>query len=97
MFTYPVLIAARYALWAFELLLIVRVIASWVRVSPYDRRWGPVVSLAERVTDPLLEPIRRVLDPYQRGTRIDFSPFVLWMILELAFRLLTNMFRGLPG
>ncbi|MGD8237661.1 MAG: YggT family protein [Armatimonadota bacterium] len=91
---YQVLQVVRLILYAFYIVLFVRVIASWTRVSPYDRTWGPIVSLAARITDPLLEPIRRALDRYQRGAGIDFSPLVLWMVLELAFMLIKNMLVG---
>lgn len=94
MLVHPILDVVRLALYAFYVLLFIRVIASWARVSPYDRTWGPVVSFASRLTDPLLEPIRRVLHRYQAGTGIDFSPIVLWMILEFAFMLIKNMLRG---
>ena len=81
----------RYALYAFDLLLFVRVIASWTRISPYDRTWGPIISLATRITDPLLEPIRRAIDPFQRRSGIDFSPLVLYIILEFLYGTLARM------
>ena len=89
-----VLDLVRLALYAFYVVLFIRVIASWARVSPYDRTWGPIVSFAARVTDPVLQPIRRLLDPYQRQSGVDFSPVVLWVALEAAFMLLRNMLRG---
>ncbi|MFQ5811106.1 MAG: YggT family protein [Armatimonadota bacterium] len=97
MVAHQVLQVVRLVLYAFYIMIFVRVIASWTRVSPYDRTWGPIISLAERVTDPLLDPIRRVIRPYQRGVGIDFSPLVLWMVLELAFMLIKNMLVGSAG
>jgi uncharacterized protein YggT (Ycf19 family) len=84
----------RLPLYAFYVFLFVRVIASWVRISPYHRTWGPILGLATRITDPLLGPIRRLLNPYQRSSGIDFSPVILYMLLEAAFRLLENTLRG---
>ena len=94
MLTGNILYLARLALYAFYVFLFIRVIASWVRISPYHRTWGPILGLATRVTDPLLSPIRRVLNPYQRGAGIDFSPVIVYMLLEAAFMLLQNTLRG---
>lgn len=54
--------------------LFVRVIASWLGLSPYSRWMRPVIVL----TDWLLEPIRRVLPPF--GV-LDLSPVVAYLIL----------------
>ena len=94
MLTYNILQLVRLALYAFYVFLFIRVIASWVRISPYHRTWGPILALATRVTDPLLSPIRRLLNPYQRGAGIDFSPVIVYMLLEAAFMLLQNTLRG---
>jgi YggT family protein len=68
--------------WAFGLLklaIAVRVIASWVRVSPYSRwvRWAYVL------TDWMLEPLRRVIPPIGM---VDISPFVAYLIIVLVQR-----------
>ena len=60
-----------------ELLVIARVILSWV-ASPYSR--NPVVQLIRAVTDPMLEPIRSILP---RTGPFDFSPMVLILVLQL--------------
>jgi YggT family protein len=64
----------------FSLLMIalfVRVIASWLGISPYARWMRPVMA----ATSWLVEPIRRVLPPVGM---IDFSPMVAWLVLWLA-------------
>lgn len=68
--------------WVFRILmiaLIVRVIASWVGISPYARWMRPVVAL----TDWLLEPLRRVLPPFGP---LDLSPLVAYLLLWIAER-----------
>jgi uncharacterized protein YggT (Ycf19 family) len=64
-----------------QLALIVRVIASWVRISPYSRwvRW------AFALTEWLVAPLRRRLPPF---LMFDISPIVAWAILWVIGRLL---------
>ena len=57
--------------------IFVRVIASWLGVSPYNRWMRPVVV----VTDWIIQPIRRVLPPLGM---FDMSPMVAWLILYLV-------------
>lgn len=64
----------------FNLLMIalfVRVIASWLGISPYARWMRPVMTL----TTWIIEPIRRILPPMGM---IDFSPMVAWLVLWLV-------------
>src|SRR6266550_3255854 len=57
--------------------IFVRVIASWLCVSPYNRWMRPVVV----ATDWIIQPIRRVLPPLGM---FDMSPMVAWLILYLV-------------
>ena len=57
--------------------ILVRVIASWVGISPYSRWMRPVMAL----TDWLIDPIRRLMPPMGM---IDLSPMVAWLILWIA-------------
>ena len=65
--------------WAFLLLkvaLVVRVVSSWIQLSPYSRwiRWSYVL------TDWFLEPLRRLLP---RFGQIDISPLLAFFLLTL--------------
>ncbi len=74
--------------YALYVLVLIRVIFSWLR----PRRLHPLLVRIERlayaVTEPLLRPIRRLLFRFQAGSPIDFSPLVLYLLIELAQRLL---------
>jgi YggT family protein len=59
------------------LALFVRVIASWVGVSPYSRPMRVVHGL----TDWLLDPLRRVIPPLGA---LDLTPLVAYLMLSLA-------------
>jgi YggT family protein len=65
-----------FALW---LLVLGRVLVSWVDPSGRNR----VSQMLIQATEPLLAPIRRVLP---RTGMVDFSPFVLMIILSVIVR-----------
>jgi YggT family protein len=54
-------------------LILVRALISWVNPDPYN----PIVQFLERVTEPILAPIRRVLPPMA----IDISPIIAFLII----------------
>ncbi len=64
--------------------LMVRVIASWFGVFRHSRWMRPVY----RLTDWLVEPIRRLLPAV--GT-IDFSPLVAWLVLWVLKQILLSV------
>ncbi len=73
--------------WAFQILrvaLLVRVISSWVRVSPYSRwiRWSYTL------TEPLLRPLRRVIPSIGM---IDITPIVAYFVLGLLEGLVVRL------
>jgi YggT family protein len=65
----------------YSLIVFVAVILSWFQLSPDN----PLMRITHTLTEPLLEPIRRVL-PSMGG--LDFSPLVLLIGLRLLSRLL---------
>jgi YggT family protein len=66
-----------YALWFYMWIVIARAVISWVSPDPYN----PIVQFLYRVTEPVLEPIRRKLPG--GGFGIDFSPLIV--ILAIYF------------
>ena len=60
----------------YSLIVFVAVILSWFQL-PYD---NPVVQIVNRLTEPLLQPIRRVLPTMGR---MDLSPIVLLVGLQM--------------
>ena len=71
------------ALDAYSLVVLVSVICSWVNLPPDH----PVVAFTSRLTEPVLEPIRRVL-PSMGG--MDFSPMLLLFALRFVKRLVLH-------
>ena len=59
---------------AYYLILLARVIFSWLPVSARSPLLLRLRGFTYDATEPLLRPIRRVLAPYQRQAPVDFSP-----------------------
>lgn len=64
------------------ILVVVRVLLSWV---PSVDSGHPIISLIVRITDPILQPIRRLLPPV---SGLDLSPFIAILLLNLVGKLL---------
>jgi len=60
---------------AYMWVVIIRALLSWVNPDP----WNPIVQTLNRLTDPLLEPIRRRMFRMMGygGIGIDLSPLIL--------------------
>ena len=75
------------ALSVYLIILIVRIVLSWVPSLP-----EPVLPLARgvrAVTDPVLTPLRGLLPPVRVGAgAIDFSPILLFFGISILQRLL---------
>jgi len=66
------------------ILLIIRVILSWIPHDPFNR----VISVINQLTDPILNPIKRLLPPLGG---IDLSPLVAFFILDMLKTLLLTL------
>ena len=60
---------------AYSLVVFVRVIINWIQLPPNN----PVAHYSRVLTEPLLEPIRKLL-PASGG--LDFSPLILLLLLR---------------
>lgn len=69
----------------FYVLLILRVILSWIPGVDHSH---PAVHFVDRATTPVLAPIRRFLPP---AGGLDLSPMVAILLLILAQRLVMNL------
>ena len=83
--------------WLFQIyifLILIRVLLTWINVDPYRPTVDhPLIRLLERVTDPVLEPLRRLIPPI--GGRADVSPVVALIILEIVRRVLITILLSL--
>jgi YggT family protein len=68
-----------------SILVIVHVVLTYF-MSPYH----PVRMFVDRIVEPMLMPIRRLIPSFQS---IDFSPFILLLIIQLVQIILINLVR----
>ena len=71
-----------------ELAIVVRVLFSWINPNPYN----PIVAFIHRITDPILEPLQRVI-PLMGP--LDITPMVAVLLLEVARSILTGLLTSL--
>ncbi len=53
----------------------IRALISWVNPDPYN----PIVQILQRLTEPILRPLRKLVPPYKIG--IDISPIIAFLII----------------
>lgn len=70
------------------IVLLARVLLSWVQVDPRN----PIVNLINQLTEPLLAPIRRLLP--QTGAA-DFSPMVALVVVLIAEQVILAVLRSI--
>lgn len=69
-------------LYALEILIIVRVVISWLPVN----RDNKLVDIIYTITEPILYPIRKLIDKSifgGKGQVFDLSPLIAYIILQL--------------
>jgi YggT family protein len=77
-----------------QFLILIRVLLSWVNTNPYRSRIDhPAVRLLYQITDPVLEPLRRLIPPV--GGTVDISPVVALIGLEIVRRVVVGLLAGL--
>ncbi len=53
----------------------IRALISWVNPDPYN----PIVQILQRVTEPVLRPLRKLAPPHKIG--IDISPIIAFLLI----------------
>jgi YggT family protein len=75
------------AIWLYEIVLLIRIVLSWVNPDPYNR----LVIIIRSVTDPYLDFFRRII-PLRIGM-LDLSPVFAFLALEILQRALAYLAR----
>jgi YggT family protein len=65
--------------------ILIRVLLSWI---PNLDRGNPLVQLLHQITDPVLEPARRIIPPLGG---MDLSPIVVILVLQLLEQVLRRI------
>ena len=73
----------------YVIVVVVRCVFSFI---PNPTRMGAaamaIYQLAHTLTEPLLAPLRKLMEPIQGRSGLDFSPMVLLLLLQVGLRML---------
>jgi YggT family protein len=84
----PVGAVVCYAIWAYLIVLVLKAVMSWFPIE-YDSPMQTVKQVLDKLTEPLLAPLRRVIPPLQIGSvGLDMSFMVLFLGIFLIQTLL---------
>jgi YggT family protein len=64
-------------------IIIAAALISWVNPDPRN----PIVMVLRRVTEPVLEPVRRLLPPWKTGG-LDLSPLIVLVAIQFFERVI---------
>jgi YggT family protein len=77
------------------ILIIVRVLLTWIPRLPYNRTLRAVVGFIEEVTDPYLNVFRRFLPPVGGGAfAMDLSPIIGIILLIIVRQVVVGLISG---
>lgn len=68
----------------YSFILLVRIVLSWLNVGPENE----LVAMLHRVTEPVLEPVRRAVPPMGM---FDMSPLIVFIALHIIRAVLANI------
>lgn len=67
-------------LMVYLIIVVARVIISWINPDPYNR----IVQILCRLTDPALDGLRRYIPRFMWASGLDFTPLVLILLIQIA-------------
>jgi uncharacterized protein YggT (Ycf19 family) len=77
-----------YLIYFYTPVVFVYVFLSWIVSSTQNQTVRRIYWISGQIVDPVLQPIRSVLQPLSRNIGIDFSPIVLLILLHVLDRML---------
>jgi YggT family protein len=77
-------------------LILIRVLLSWVPRMPYNRVLRGAVTFVEETTDPYLNLFRRLIPPLggRGGFAFDLSPILAILVLTIVSGIVVGLIRG---
>jgi YggT family protein len=76
-------------------LIFIRIIMSFIPRMPYNRWLDAFLSFVTQVTDPILNPIRRVMPMVKIGPgALDLSPMIATLLLFIVGGIVASLIRG---
>ena len=77
-----------YLIYFYTPVVFVYVFLSWIVSSTQNQTVRRIYWISGQIVDPVLQPIRSVLQPLSRNIGIDFSPIVLLILLRVLNKML---------
>ena len=79
----------------YVVLIVIRILMSWIPRMPYNRWLNMVLTFVTDVTDPYLNIFRRVIPPVRIGPgALDLSPTVGVILLLIIGPIVAGLIRG---
>jgi len=72
----------------YTIIIIIRALVSWFSPSPYSQLYLFLISL----TEPVLGPIRKLMFRLMPNFRIDFSPLITILLLNMVRNFILGMY-----
>jgi YggT family protein len=89
---------ARYVgalFFVYLMLILIRVLLSWIPRMPYNRALQAFVEFVHQTTDPYLNLFRRLLPPLGGGgMALDLSPILAIIVLLIVSRIVVGLIGG---
>ncbi|MBI2691909.1 MAG: YggT family protein [Solirubrobacterales bacterium] len=81
--------------WIYSVLILIRILLTWVPRMPENAALRTVVGFVEDITEPYLALFRRLIPPLRGGPGlIDISPIIAIFALVLIGSLVTSLIQG---
>jgi len=71
----------------YNIILIARIVVNWLKLSPKSY---PLVKFVYQLTEPVLEPLRRLIN--SRAVGFDLSPLLAIILIWLLAKILMDVF-----
>jgi YggT family protein len=79
----------------YVVLIVIRILMSWIPRMPYNRALNMVLTFVVDVTDPYLNLFRRIIPPIRLGGGgLDLSPTIALFVLLILSGIVTGLIRG---
>lgn len=81
--------------WIYSILILIRILLTWVPNMPENQALRAVVGFVEDVTEPYLALFRRLIPPLRTGPGlIDVSPIIALIALTLVGSIVAGLIHG---
>lgn len=79
----------------YVVLIVIRILMSWIPRMPYNRALNMVLTFVVDVTDPYLNLFRRIIPPIRLGGGgLDLNPTIALFVLLILSGIVTGLIRG---